>query len=114
MSIWREDLSESISLVGLSGRLDQTVTPKVETALLKELEEDNSQLIVDMTDVSYVNSGGLRCLLTAWRKANDQEGRIVLCSLSDRVKNVFEIVGFDKVFEIYETRSMAVQALEKS
>jgi anti-sigma B factor antagonist len=114
MSIWREDLSESISLVGLSGRLDQTVTPKVETALLKELEEGNRQLIVDMTEVSYVNSGGLRCLLTAWRKANDQEGRIVLCSLSDRVKDVFEIVGFDKVFEIYETRSMAVQALENS
>jgi anti-sigma B factor antagonist len=114
MSIWREDLSESISLVGLSGRLDQTVTPKVEAALLKELAEGNGHLIVDMTEVSYVNSGGLRCLLTAWRKANDQEGRIVLCSLSDRVKNVFEIVGFDKVFEIYETRSMAVQALEKS
>ena len=114
MSIWREDLSESISLVGLSGRIDQTVTPKVESALLKELEAGNRQLIVDMTEVSYVNSGGLRCLLTAWRKANDQEGRIVLCSLSDRVKDVFEIVGFDKVFEIYETRSMAVQALENS
>ena len=113
MSIWREDLTESISLVGLSGRLDQTVTPKVETALLKELEA-NSLLIVDMSEVSYVNSGGLRCLLTAWRKANDQEGRIVLCSLSDRVKDVFEIVGFDKVFEIYETRSMALQALENS
>ncbi len=114
MSIWREDLSESISLVGLSGRLDQTVTPKVETALLKELEEGNGQLIVDMTEVSYVNSGGLRCLLTAWRKANEHEGRIVLCSLTDRVKDVFEIVGFDKVFEIYETRSLAVQALENS
>ncbi len=114
MSIWREDLSESISLVGLSGRLDQTVIPKVESALLKELEEGNAQLIVDMTEVSYVNSGGLRCLLTAWRKANDQDGRIVLCSLSDRVKDVFEIVGFDKVFEIYETRSKAVQALENS
>ncbi|GMQ78671.1 MAG: STAS domain-containing protein [Anaerolineae bacterium] len=114
MSIWREDLSESISLVGLSGRLDQTVTPKVESALLKELEEGNGQLIVDMTEVSYVNSGGLRCLLTAWRKANEHDDRIVLCALSDRVKDVFEIVGFDKVFEIYETRSLAVQALENS
>ena len=114
MSIWREDLTESISLVSLSGRLDQTVTPEIETALLKELEDGNEQLIVDMSEVSYVNSGGLRCLLTAWRKANDLQGRIILCSLSGRVADVFEIVGFDKVFEIYGTRNEAVQALEES
>ena len=114
MSIWREDLTESISLVGLSGRLDQTVTPEIEAALLKEFDEGSGQLIVDMSEVSYVNSGGLRCLLTAWRKANEIDGQIVLCSLRDRVAEVFEIVGFDKVFEIYETRNEAVQSLEHS
>lgn len=112
MSIWREDLSESISLVGLSGRIDQTVTPEIEAALLNELDEGNGQLIVDMAGVSYVNSGGLRCLLTAWRRANDLQQRIVLCSLSERVADVFDIVGFDKVFEIYDTRNDALRALE--
>ena len=50
MTIWREDINDSISLVGLSGRLDQTVTPEIETALLKELEDGNEQLIVDMSE----------------------------------------------------------------
>lgn len=112
MSIWQENLSEEICLFHVSGRLDQTSTPELEKELLRELDTGKCQLVVDLSEVVYVNSSGLRTLLTAWRKANEREARILLCCLSDRVLEVFQIVGFDKVFEIYDTVDLAVATLK--
>ena len=111
MSIRREYLSDNICLIRISGRLDQTLTPELEGELLQIIGEGNCQLVVDLYEVVYVNSSGLRTLLTAWRQANEKDAKIVLCCLSDRVLEVFEIVGFDKVFEIYETVEAAVESL---
>ena len=113
MSIWQENLSEKICLVHVSGRLDQTSTPELERELLRELDTGKCQLVVDLSEVVYVNSSGLRTLLTAWRKANERDARILLCCLSDRVLEVFSIVGFDKVFEIFDTADAAVATLKE-
>lgn len=114
MSIWRENISDKICLIHVKGRLDQTLTPELERELLHNLGEGKCQLIVDLSEVIYVNSSGLRTLLTAWREANEKDARILLCCLSDRVLEVFQIVGFDKVFELFDTMDAAIETLKNN
>jgi anti-sigma B factor antagonist len=98
-------------LVGVSGRLDQSQTADLESALLGLIRTGHSRLAVDFTAVTYINSGGLRCLVTAWRQARSHEGDLVLCSLGPRLRQLFTMVGFDHVFAIYPTSESAEQYL---
>lgn len=102
MSIAREQIPHSSNtfLVTISGRLDQALIPQLEDTLNELLDEGTINLLVDLSQTTYINSGGLRCLVSAWRRARATEGTIRLCGLSPRLKDIFSMVGFDKVFEI--------------
>lgn len=110
MSISQQELGDEAWLVKVSDRLDQNQTPQLESVLNSLLDEGHNRIIVDLSQVTYVNSGGLRCLVTAWRKARKQDGDVVLTGLQQRVREVFSMVGFDKIFEIFPTRRSAQQA----
>jgi anti-sigma B factor antagonist len=114
MSIWQQELTDDTWLVGVSGRLDQHQTPDLESLFDSILlEERGPRLIVDLSEVTYINSGGLRCLVTAWRRARREGGDVALTGLKSRVQEVFSMVGFDKVFTIYPSRKSALQAWQE-
>ena len=112
MSIWQEQLPNDAWLVGVEGRLDQSQNPQLEENLTGLLNDGHQRLIVDLTGATYINSGGLRSRVSAWRKARQQEGDLVLCGLNPRLQEIFSMVGFDKVFQIYPTCDLAQQAIE--
>lgn len=111
MSVWQKALANQIWLVGVSGRLDQTITPALEQTLTHLLDAQHSRLIVNLSQTSYINSGGLRCLVAAWRRARRQQGDLILCGLNQRLYEIFAMVGFDQVFTIVPTQQAAEQAL---
>ncbi|MCP5094656.1 MAG: STAS domain-containing protein [Chloroflexi bacterium] len=113
MRILQQELQQNTWLVTVQGRLDQTLNPALESQLTTLLQQESTRLIVDLEDVSYINSGGLRCLVSAWRKARLQDGNLVLCSLNTRLQEIFSMVGFDKVFKIYSSSETAQQALSE-
>jgi anti-sigma B factor antagonist len=110
MSVWHEQMANKAWLIGVSGRLDQKQTLELEAELMDLLAEGHSRFLVDLSDVTYVNSGGLRCLVTVWRQSREKGGNVSLCGLTPRVEQVFLIVGFDKVFQIYSDREDAKRA----
>ncbi len=113
MSISTEEMGHGTWLVSVAGRLDQTLTPDLEAQLNALLEEGHNRIVIDLTDVTYINSGGLRCLVTAWRKAKKDGGNVVLTGLRARVNEVFNMVGFDKVFDVYPSRALAMQSWQE-
>lgn len=110
MTISYQELKNETWLVSVSGRLDQTQTPDLEAQLNALLEQGNDRIVIDLTGVNYINSGGLRCLVTAWRKAKRSGGNVVLTGLRSRVHDVFTMVGFDKVFDVYPDRTVAAES----
>jgi anti-sigma B factor antagonist len=113
MSIQRTALNPDIWLIEIDGRLDQDQAPLLENELTQLIQEAQYHLIVDLTQVHYINSAGLRCLVGTWRKAKEHGGNLWLTGLNDRLNEVFSMVGFDKVFQIYPTVSAAQEALLK-
>ncbi len=111
MSIQQQELSNNTWLIHVQGRLDQGQNPLLEKQLSTLLEREVCRLIVNLAETTYINSGGLRCLVSAWRQARQKEGNLVLCGLNKRVQEIFSMVGFDKVFKIYADAETAHQAI---
>jgi anti-sigma B factor antagonist len=111
MSIQKQELSQNVWLISVQGRLDQELTPQLEQQLLNLNKAEHNRLIINLTETTYINSGGLRCLVSAWRQARQKEGNLVLCGLNSRLQEIFSMVGFDKVFKIYSTSELAQDAV---
>lgn len=114
MSIQTERLSPQSCVVHINGRLDQNQTPELEDTLSRLIEEDTIQIIVNLSDATYINSGGLRSLVSTWRKVKLEDGNLVLCGLNERLQEIFSMIGFDKVFKIYPSIESAIGALTLS
>jgi anti-anti-sigma factor len=111
MTIWQEAVDNQIWLVGAKGRLDQALTPDLEKTLNALLDAAHHRIIVDLSQTIYINSAGLRCLVSAWRRARQQQGDVILFALTPRLYEIFAMVGFDQVFTIVPTQQAAIQRL---
>lgn len=109
MSVSCQQFDDKIWVVDPLGRMDQSLNLKVEEALIELLDSGHQCIIVNLGGVSYINSGGLRCLVSAWRRSREQGGDLVLCELNSRLEEIFSLVGFDRVFQIYASIDDAQQ-----
>ncbi len=99
MEILTQD-GDGVVLHRLRGRLDNNATSKAEGAILGSFAAPARRVILDMRDVAYVSSAGLRVVLMAAKKAKLSNGRLVLFGLPAAVQEVFDISGFSKVLAI--------------
>ena len=84
--------------VAIEGRLDTTTAPELEKAL-GTLLEGVTDLVLDMTNLEYVSSAGLRVILKA-QKAMFRSGKMKLIGVNESIMEVFEITGFSDILEI--------------
>lgn len=97
-------------VLSASGRLDASTVNILERALIRGFALGNRTAIVDMGEVTYISSSGLRALLSARRQAREKGGDLVLCALSTNVKDVMDMVGFTVLFTISDTVELAIKA----
>ncbi|MBI4579261.1 MAG: STAS domain-containing protein [Planctomycetes bacterium] len=95
-------------VVVLAGAVDLHHTPQVHKALVGACEERPRQLVVNLTEVSYMDSSGIGTLVEVFRRVNAYKGGLALCGLNERVRSVFEITKLDKFFKIFATESEAM------
>lgn len=78
--------------VQISGRLDTTTAPELEGALREDLPETKA-LTLDLTELEYISSAGLRVLLST-QKTMNRQGTMKLIGVSETIMEIFEITGF--------------------
>ena len=82
----------------LEGRLDTITAPELD-AKINEVVDDANKLILDLGNLEYISSAGLRVLLGA-AQAMDGKGDMVVRNLTKSVMEVFELTGFSRMFTI--------------
>jgi len=97
----------AVTIAQLSGRLDAGSAPSVDAELGALVTEGARQMVVDLSDVAYVSSAGLRALLTAAKKMQQTDGRLVLAAASPQVHAVLEMAGFAAIIPVFDTVSQA-------
>lgn len=71
--------------------------------MLSLLEAGGQQLVIDLSQVSFIDSSGLGALLSGFKSANLRSGGLVLAGLQSRVQSMFELTRLHRVFEIFNT-----------
>jgi anti-anti-sigma factor len=104
-------LAKNYWQINLAGRLDSNTSITLEE-ILQEALIDNKQyrLIVNLDGVEYISSSGLKALVSAWRTARDNGGDVLLTNLQARIQEIFDMIGFDMMFNIYDTPADALDA----
>lgn len=102
-----ETRSAGAVTLALKGRLDGTSSQGFEARILQHVDAGDTRLIIDMTDLDYISSVGLRVFILAAKRLKPVNGRIVFCALKPPIKHVFEIAGFSTIFKVAGTRDEA-------
>lgn len=91
-----------ITIIKLVGEVNYNTAPSVETQILP-LARPQAKLLLDMTQVSYMSSAGLRLLLALYRRIGTNDGQIVLVGLSEEIKDAMSVTGFLDFFKSCDT-----------
>lgn len=102
--------TNSANIAELAGEIDANTAPKVQTTILA-LVTPGCKLLLDMSEVSYLSSAGLRILLVLYRQTLAQEGKLVLVGLSEEVADTMHVTGFLDFFTTCNTVEQGLAVL---
>ena len=98
-------------VVSVKGRMDAVSSPEFDKGLAELIAEGEKVFIIDLGDLDYISSAGLRSILATTKKLKAKEGQLLLSSLKDVVKEVFEISGFSSIIPIHESVESALSQI---
>ena len=108
-----QEQQEALRILALRGRLDTDTSADLELAVQDLLAAGARDFLIDLGEVSYVSSAGLRVLLALAKQLEGSKGRLRLCALGPAVQQVFEVAGFSKLFVILKDRAAAAATAGK-
>ena len=114
MEITQQEKNGIVS-ISIIGRLDADSSQEAEKVVKEALAGQTNRVLFNLGDLEYLSSAGLRVLLSAAKEMRRRDGKIVLCSLNEFVKEIFEVSGFQSLIPIAESVELqrVVQALRR-
>jgi anti-sigma B factor antagonist len=98
-----------VTVVTVSGRIDHDTSPQLEQTLEKLIDAGTYNLVIDLENVEYISSRGLRALLAARKDARRwNRGDVRLANVQGYIRETFDLVGFTQLFEMYDDLAEAV------
>ena len=101
----------NVTVASVEGRLDAVSGPKLESQLSKLIADGQTSIILDLDELEYISSAGLRVVLTTAKKLKALEGKLVLCNLQEMVMQIFEVSGFCSILNIADDKEAAFDAM---
>ena len=102
---------KGIVSIAIKGRMDADSSPDAEKVVKEALGAEANRLLFDLGELEYLSSAGLRVLLSAAKEMRRREGKIVLCSLNEFVKEIFEVSGFQSLIPIVDSVESGIEVL---
>lgn len=91
-------------------RLDASVASAFKEAVVREIGEDRKALIVDFSQIEFIDSSGLGMLVSLLKMMNGR-GEMTLCAINPGIHNMFTLTRMDRIFRICPDRASALAQL---
>jgi anti-sigma B factor antagonist len=105
-----EQKSGDITVISIIGKVDTTNYGELEKYTSDILNRGEGKIIIDCEKLEYIASSGLRVFLITLKHVKKINGKLILCSLNDFVKEVFEMSGFSTLFDIRTSKEEALKS----
>ena len=111
--IARSELDDRTSVISIAGDLDLSTAPQLKWMLLDALEAGHSQLVVDLTQTTFMDSTALGVLIGVNRSLDVGARLAIVCARANLLK-IFELSGMDGAFAIFPTKQDALAHTQAS
>lgn len=109
-SVRDEPVDDDTHVVAVSGEIDIFTAPEFKTLLADTIDAGRKLVVVDLTETTFIDSSSLGVLISAHRRLDLREGRLVVVCDKREVRNTFKITGLDSVLTVVGTRDEALAA----
>ncbi|HMP72875.1 MAG TPA: STAS domain-containing protein [Kiritimatiellia bacterium] len=97
-----------VDVVHLDGALDAYSFPRLEKSFGELKEQGRMRILLECSHLDYINSASLGALIGYARKAREAGGDLKLAGLSPKIMSIVELLGFDKILQIYPDSQLAI------
>ncbi|MDZ8236753.1 MAG: STAS domain-containing protein [Nostoc sp. ChiQUE01a] len=104
-------MREQVKVIKLSGNLNSTTSQEFRQNITKIIEVGVKIVLLDFQDVTFMDSSGLGALVLAFKTLRAADIQLVICSINEQVRILFELTNMDKIFEIFPTQEAFNQVL---
>lgn len=98
-----------VTIVMVTERVDGVTSPELESYLTDLAKESTSNIILDLSELKYISSAGLRVVLSTVKRLKTQKRELFLSGLTGSVKDVFQLSGFNAILKIFDTTTQALE-----
>jgi anti-anti-sigma factor len=110
LTVHVEDRAPGTTIVSLAGELDLSTVPRLEDALLEQIEQ-RAAVMLDLSQLSFIDSSGIGVLMRARQIANGTPISLVIAPGS-QVERIFEVAGVAQALSVFSDRTSAMAALD--
>jgi anti-sigma B factor antagonist len=103
MKVDIDKLADNVNLIKLSGRLDAGGSTVTRESLKTLAAQERPHLILDLSEVSFIDSSGLGALVSVLKAARQQGGDLVMCGAQQQAKMLFKLTMLDQILTQYDT-----------
>jgi anti-anti-sigma factor len=100
-----------VSIIAVDGRVDSAGAVVLNDALHRVVDDNNFKIILEMSNIRYLNSAGLRTMADILTHSRENGGNLHLVAPNDKIRRVLAIIGFDNFFKIFDDIESALEAI---
>lgn len=104
----------NVSVIYLNGYLDAHTAPQLENNFSELIDKSKYNIVVNFEDLNYISSAGLGVFMAYIEKIRENEGDIKLSAMSDKVYNIFDLLGFPLLYEIFKSEGEAINKFKET
>lgn len=97
----KHETRENIDILHLDGALDAYSFPRLETSLNQLREKQRHRIVLECSNLEYINSAALGALIGFARRARENGGDLKLAALTPKIQSIVELLGFDKILQVF-------------
>lgn len=102
--------TDGLPILDVVGEIDIYTTPRFKEAVSAAIEENKPAIIINMAQVTYMDSSGFGTLLSATKRLRPIHGALYLCACNDAIQRMLQITRLNTIFGVYDTEADALQA----
>ncbi len=99
---YREEKLNDLFKLSISGEVDIYTSQSLKEKLYSVIESNKCDLLIDCSELNYIDSTGLGIFVGSLKKVKENNGKIYISNLKEKIKKLFVITGLDKLFIIKE------------
>lgn len=103
-----------INIIYINGYLDAHSAPNLENEIQNLLNNNKFKLIIDFSNLEYISSAGLGVFMTFIELIRENNGDMKFVNMKEKVKTVFDLLGFHILFEIYDNLDTTIENFSNS